>query len=233
MIKDIVSCNVPLLKDENICKINYKNKMDGLELLKNINDDKVVTAFFDPQYRGILDKLKYGNEKTSKGKSRSELPQMSEEVIIKFIRELDRVIRPSGYLFLWVDKFHLCEGVSPWFKDTSLKLVDMVTWDKEKIGLGYRTRRKSEYVIIFQKEPIKAKEFWTIHNIPDVWSEKVSRVHPHSKPEELQKQFILATTKEGDIVCDPSSGGYSVFRVCQSTGREFIGCDIQYGEGEI
>lgn len=32
---------------------------------------------------------------------------------------------PSGHLFLWVDKFHLCTGVLDWFKNTDLELVDL------------------------------------------------------------------------------------------------------------
>ena len=71
-----------------------------------------------------------------------------------------------------MDKFHLVEGVKPWLINTSFKLVDMITWDKQKIGMGYRTRRKSEYLLILQKEPIKAKATWSLHDITDVWSEK-------------------------------------------------------------
>ena len=80
-----------------------------------------------------------------------------EETIKMFLKEIERVLRPSGYLFLWVDKFHLVEGVKPWISDIqSLDLVDMITWDKQKIGMGYRTRRKSEYLVVIQKLPKKA-----------------------------------------------------------------------------
>ena len=47
---------------DNGYKANYKNKTDGLKLLATIPDKTVKTAFFDPQYRGVLDKLSYGNE---------------------------------------------------------------------------------------------------------------------------------------------------------------------------
>ena len=47
---------------DNGYKANYKNKTDGLKLLEAIPDKTVKTAFFDPQYRGVLDKLSYGNE---------------------------------------------------------------------------------------------------------------------------------------------------------------------------
>ena len=167
--------------------------------------------FFDPQYRGVLDKLSYGNEGVSRGKARSSLPQMDETVIFEFISKIEKVLMPSGYLFLWVDKFHLVEGVSSWFSNISkLSLVDMITWNKEKMGMGYRTRRQSEYLVIIQKEPKKAKSTWSIHNIPDIWSEKVDKKHPHSKPINLQKKLIEATTCERDIVCYTGSGGYYV-----------------------
>lgn len=210
--------------------INKKNKADGLDLMKDIRDESIATAFFDPQYRGVLDKLRYGNEGKSRGKARCELKQMDEETIIAFIKEIDRTLKASGHLFLWVDKFHLCQGVLEWLTDTHLNLVDMIVWDKGRIGMGYRTRRKSEYLIVLQKSPVRAKGCWTDHAIPDVWVEKTAKVHPHSKPIELQQRLIAATTKEGEYVLDPASGGYSVFEACKQINIDFIGGDIGYGE---
>ena len=214
----------------NLVKMNYKNRIDGLILLNEIHDKTISCAFFDPQYRGVLDKLKYGNEGKARGKARCDLQQMDEGTIIAFIREIDRVLKQSGHLFLWVDKFHLCQGVLTWFEQTDLHLVDMIVWDKGRMGMGYRTRRKSEYLIVLQKEPIRAKDCWNDHSIPDVWEEKVSKTHPHSKPIELQLRLINATTNKGDVVLDPASGGYSVFEACHMAERTFIGGDIAYGE---
>ena len=209
---------------------NFRNKADGLSLMATLSDESIKTTFFDPQYRGVLDKLSFGNEGENRAKARCNLTQMNEPTIKKFIQEIDRVLLPSGHLFLWVDKFHLCQGVLQWVQDTNLNLVDMVVWDKGQIGMGFRTRRKSEYLIVFQKSPIRVKGKWTIHNIPDVWEEKTPKVHPHSKPLELQKILIEATTQEGDWVLDPASGGYPVLTACQELKRNFIGCDIEFGE---
>lgn len=222
--------NNNILNNKSLCKINYKNKIDGLKLLSNIKNETVKITFFDPQYRGVLDKLKYGNEGKNRGKARHDLQQMNEETIINFIKEIDRVLLPSGHLFLWVDKYHLCTGVIKWVENTKLELVDMITWDKGKIGMGYRTRRKAEYLIVFQKKPIKAKGYWNDHRIPDIWLEKADKVHAHSKPIELQKRLIEATSMENDFVLDPASGGYSVYKACQLCNRNFIGGDIEYGE---
>ena len=209
--------------------INKKLNIDGIELLKQIRNGSLKVVFFDQQYRGILDKLSYGNEGKSRGKDRSDLPQMSEDIIKSFLKEIDRVLAPSGYLFLWVDKFHLVEGINPWLANLNMNIVDLITWNKMKIGMGYRTRRKSEYLVVIQKLPKKAKSTWVLHNIPDVWDEKVVKTHTHSKPIELQKQLILATTNERDLVCDPASGGFSVFEACKLSNRNFIGTDLVFG----
>ncbi|MEE1279377.1 MAG: DNA methyltransferase, partial [Oscillospiraceae bacterium] len=63
-----------------------------------------------------------------------------------------------------------------------------------------------------------------------LWEEKTIKLHPHSKPLELQKALIEATTQEGDWVLDPASGGYSVLTACRELNRNFIGCDIEFGE---
>ena len=215
-------------------KINERQEMDGVELLSNIKNDKVKAVFFDPQYRGILDKQNYGNEGIGRSKRRCELIQMTEETIQNFIIEIARVLAPSGYLFLWIDKFHLCEGVSHWFTNTSISTVDMMVWEKPSIGMGYRTRNKCEFMLILQKKPIKAKSTWIVHNIPNVWEEKVdTKNHPHAKPIKLQKALLGAVTRENDIVVDPAMGGGSVMNACININRIFVGCDVENSGANI
>lgn len=216
-----------ILKAESKYKINDRNQADGLLLLKDITDGSVADCFFDPQYRGVLDKLHYGNEGQNRGQERASLTQMTEETIVAFIQEINRVLRPSGYMFLWVDKYHLCTGVNSWLAGTDLQIVDMITWNKGKIGMGYRTRRQSEYLIVIQKAPIRAKGTWKDHSIPDVWQEKISgKIHPHEKPHALQRRLIEATTEEGDFILDPCAGSFEIMSICFDTWRNFIGGDI-------
>ena len=212
---------------------NEKIKGDGIELMKRIKTGAAAACFFDPQYRGVLDRLNYGNEGVRQT-GRIQLTQMSEETIKAFIKEINRVLRPSGHLFLWVDKYHLCEGISDWIKDTDLQLVDMITWDKGKMGMGYRTRRCSEYLLVLQKAPLRARGVWNDHGIRDVWQEKTGTgIHPHAKPLELQRRLIEAVTNPGDLVVDPASGSFSVLEACQQAGRDFVGGDIETGEIEL
>ena len=209
---------------------NERLAMDGRDLLAALPSDAVPISFFDPQYRGVLDRLAYGNEGKRRGRLRSELVQMNEDEIAGFVRAIDRILLPSGHLFLWVDKFHLMTGFRDWIAGTALDVVDMITWDKGKIGMGYRTRRRAEYLVVLQRTPRKAKGVWKRHDIPDVWAEPLAKeqratgVHP--KPIQLQARLIEAVSNPGDLVVDPAAGTFSVLEACRQTNRAFLGCDL-------
>ena len=170
---------------------NHKNHGDGLDLLAATADSSVKAAFLDPQYRGVLDKLNYGDEGHGRGQARAALPQMGDEQIARFVNEIARVLVPSGHLFLWVDKYSLFESVTSWIESTALSIVDLVTWDKGRIGLGWRTRHQSEFLVVLQKSPKRAKGVWSDRSMPDVWGEKVQKKHVHSKPVELHRRRRL------------------------------------------
>jgi site-specific DNA-methyltransferase (adenine-specific) len=213
----------------NGLKVDTRQQMDGFNLLSKLTSNSLPVVFFDPQYRSVLDKQSYGNE-GERQKERAILPQMDIATIKAFLSQIERVLMPSGHLMLWVDKFIVCSGMQELINGTNLQLVDMITWNKQRMGMGYRTRRVSEYLVILQKLPTRAKGIWSIHNIPDVWEEKVitsNGNHTHSKPVGLQERLIEAVTNKGDTVADPCAGSYSVLKACLNTGRHFVGCDIE------
>lgn len=208
-------------------KLNARLKMDGLKFLAMLPADSIPVAFLDPQYRGVLDKLAYGNEGRSRGRARCALKQMPEETIGHFVRGCAAALTPSGHLFLWMDKFHLCTGFSGWLDGAPLEVVDMLTWNKGRLGMGYRTRRTSEHLVVLQKRPKRAKGVWTTRGIPDVLLEKVPKNgHAHAKPVGIQGELLAAVSRQGDLVIDPAAGSFSVLEACQRQGRNFLGCDL-------
>jgi site-specific DNA-methyltransferase (adenine-specific) len=206
--------------------LNAPNRADGIDLLRALEPESFSLCIFDPQYRGVLDKQKYGNE-GSRQKKRSILPQMNETQIISFIKAIDKALMPSGHLLLWTDKFHLCTGIANWLVGTGLNTVDLIVWNKLRMGMGYRTRRMSEYCLVLQKAPQRAKGVWLAHDIPDVWPEKLDIKFTHAKPVKLQVRLIEALTNPKDIVIDPAAGSYSVLDACRIIDRRFLGCDIE------
>jgi site-specific DNA-methyltransferase (adenine-specific) len=226
MTRDIPSPKVKLPKH---LKLNTRLEMEAMTMLADVPTDCTTAVFFDPQHRGVYDKMKYGNEDTSRNARRVMVPQMTEKDIHQIIKECARVLTPSGHLCLWIDKFNLCNGFKHWLEGTALDIVDMMTWHKQKMGLGYRTRHTSEFLVILQKQPRRAKGVWKLHNIPDVWEEKTtsSKENPHCKPVDMQSVLINSISNVGDLIIDPASGSFSIMESCKLTGRNFLGCDIR------
>lgn len=207
--------------------MNVRQKMDGTELLAKIPRASIDLAFCDPQYRTGLDHLKFGNEGTRQ-KARYQLPQMTDATISFFVEECFRVLRPSGHLMLWVDKFAIGSGRHlHYIRRTHFSVVDLITWNKMNIGMGRRARCTTEFCVVLQKPPVKAKGCWTDHSIRDCWSEHGDKdVHAHCKPFVLTERLIRATTKLGDTVLDPCAGGWGVLEACLASNRNFVGADI-------
>jgi site-specific DNA-methyltransferase (adenine-specific) len=204
--------------------MNVAQRHDGLELLRSLPDACTPLVFLDPQHRGVLDRLKFGNE-GARQRGRAELPAMSEEYIDAVCRESARVLKGGGYLMRWIDTFCLCEGHHLRIAD-SVKPVDLIAWDNLRPGMGKRTRRRGDYLLILQKPPVSART-WRDHGIQNRWPEKVDRsVHAHIKPIGLIERLIGAVTEPGDLVVDPAAGSFVVMHAACRLGRNFIGCDL-------
>lgn len=208
---------------------NVRQVMDGLALLRALPAKCTPLMIFDPQYRQVLDKMNFGNEGRGKQTRRFELPQMSDVTIRRFVEQAERIVRPSGHLMIWMDKFALGSGHwRRWLPDaTALTVVETIVWDKANFGMGARARRRFEVAQILQAPPKRADGVWRDRTITDCWTEQADfTVHPHAKPLQLTQRLIRCVTKRGDLVVDPAAGSYSTLTCCQATGREFVGCDL-------
>jgi len=156
-------------------------------------------------------------------------PQHGDALVLLQSRGSARSLMPSGYLMLWQNAFQTCQGHHLRLADV-LQCVDLIAWDNQRLGMGYRARRRGDYLVILQKLPIKARATWrTKPTIPDRWLEKVDRkLHPHIKPVGLISALIEAITSPGDLVVDPAAGSFVVTHAARQLGRDFIGCDLAY-----
>jgi site-specific DNA-methyltransferase (adenine-specific) len=204
---------------------------DALTLLRAMPDDCAAVAFFDPQYRGVLDRLKFGNE-GARQKGRYKLPSMSSQYIDACGREIARILRPSGYLALWADTFNVCQAHHLRIAD-AIQVVDLIAWDNLRPGMGKRSRQRGDYVVLMQTPPISPST-WRDRSIPNRWPEKIDlkayprKIYPHTKPFNLISRLIGAITKPGDLVVDPAAGSFVVMHVATKMQRRFIGCDIAH-----
>ena len=158
---------------------------------------------------------------------------MSSDYIDACGREAARILRSSGYLALWSNTFNLCQGHHLRIAD-AIQVVDLIAWDNLRLGMGKRSRRRGDYLVVLQTPPISPMT-WHDRGIPSRWPEKIDlkvyprKVYPHTKPIDLIARLIGAVTKPGDLVVDPAAGSFVVMRVAAEMQRRFVGCDIAHG----
>lgn len=227
----------PLLPDSPYI-VNFRNKANGFDLVKTLKDASIKAVVLDPQWKNNLDHLQYGNLGKREAR-RMTFPPMDNTTIANLIREIDRVMTSGAYLFLWLDKYCLVKSeYDIWLANTDLQPKDLITWDKQKMGMGWRTRSQCEYLLVIQKcDKRNIKSNWKDHSIPDIYSGKTAKElykeHPHAKPIVLTASLINSVTDVGDYVLDPCAGSFTTLSACEMTGRNFIGCDIITGTEQI
>lgn len=206
--------------------LNTKQSWEALELLTNLKENSVSLVFLDPQYEPVKNVLSLNYP----------LYSQSDYQILRILEQIERVLKPSSFCLLWVNKTLLGNDRIPlWLlKTPSLKIVDFLVWHKKNtLGLGNWLRSNAEFCFLIQKYPQKGKVFKN-RSFGNVWEENVlppsKRKHPHQKPRELIKALILATTEQGDLIIDPCAGSFVVLEVCQELNRKFLGCDLTFKE---
>jgi len=204
--------------------LNIKQSGEALELLSNLENNSVSLVFLDPQYEPVKNVLSVNYP----------LYSQSDYQILRIIGEIERILKPSAFCLLWVNKTLLGNDRVPlWLlKTPSLKIVDCLVWHKKNyLGLGTWLRSNAEFCFLIQKSPQTGKVFKN-RSFGNVWEENVvpssKRKHPHQKPRELIKSLILATTQEEDLIVDPCAGSFIVLEVCQELNRNYYGVDLTF-----
>ncbi len=106
-------------------------------------------------------------------------------------------------------------------------------WSQERIDEGLK-----QGLIVFSKSGLPyVKRFYedTKGNVSeDIWVDinpvnpmaKERLDYPTQKPEKLVERIILASSNEGDLICDFFCGSGTTFAVAEKLGRKWIGSDL-------
>src|SRR6188472_4028665 len=127
-------------------QFNAAQRGKALELLQSLPAGSASVVIFDPQHRGVLDNLRFGNE-GGRQRGRAILPAMTDEYIDACLCADARVLRPSAYVFFWVDTYRLGTGAHLRVANV-LASVDLIAWDSLCMGMGKRSRRRGDYVVV-------------------------------------------------------------------------------------
>jgi len=192
---------------------------DCVDLIKELDENSVDVLFCDPPYIPP----EHSKTLTKYPKTLSEM-SILESFYKTFLVEIDRVLKPSGrvYLFCNSDSYpmfyvHLHKYV---------KKMRCFVWNKISCSLGYTFRHQHELILYGERMETKPIKCGT----GDVFNFKVvkakEKTHPAEKPVDLLKH-ILKNHDENEIVLDCFMGTGSIGQACKELNMNYIGIEIE------
>lgn len=214
---------------------------DTLEKLREIPDESIDLIVTDPPY----------NLNKDYGKSQDKL-EFEEylEFSRSWIAEAKRVLKKDGTIYIFMGMRYISYLFSILEQEFGFTFNSWITWYyTQGIGKTKGFSPRHDDILMFTKNSKKftfnlddirvpQKFYRSINNMRganpgNVWEfshmhycNKNRQSHPTQKPEGLYERMILASSNLGDTVLDPFLGSGTCLRVCQHTGRNGIGIDL-------
>lgn len=90
--------------------------------------------------------------------------------------------------------------------------------------VGFSIRSRGKLYTYYEDDPIYPSDVWTdIEHLQQKDKERLG--YATQKPEALLERIVLASSREGDLVCDLFSGSGTTAAVAVKTGRRFLAVD--------
>ena len=189
---------------------------DCLEHLKKITTDGVQLVLTD---------IPYGEVNRSSGGLRNLNKQEADIVTFELsdlVKQITRITKGSCYVFCGIEqvselkRLFVAGGMS----------VRLGIWEKTNPSPmnGTKVWLSSIECCIFARKP---GAVFTEHCKSVVWRNPSTRskIHPTQKPVALFERLILASSLEGQTVCDPFMGSGTTGVACKHLQRNFIGIE--------
>jgi DNA modification methylase len=192
--------------------------------IKKIPDKSVPLIITDIPF-GELNSFKPGFRELNKGKA----DEITFE-IEPFIRELDRVVTGSVYIFCG---FGQVSEIQRLLKQLGFS-TRVCVWKKTNPSPmnGKALWLSNVEMCVFGKKP---KATFNEHCKGVVWEfpNGRSKRHPTEKPLKLIEYLISVSSNPGDLVLDPCIGSGTTAEASKILGRNFVGFEIDAGYCEI
>lgn len=214
---------------------------DAIDEMMKLPDKSINLIATDPPYNLNKD---YGNTRDS----------LAFDDYVKFSREwlceAARVLTDDGSIYVFMGMRYISYIYTILERDLHFTFNSWITWYYTQ-GIGktrgfsprhddilYFTKDSKDFVFNLDDVRVPQKYYRSINNMRganpgNVWEfshmhycNRNRKQHPTQKPEGLFERIILASSNEGDTILDPFMGSGTSLRVCQQTGRNAIGIDI-------
>jgi site-specific DNA-methyltransferase (adenine-specific) len=194
---------------------------DCLEVLKDIPSSSVDLVLTDPPYgTGGRDGSVHLNNITLLGN------RMSVDSYIWWINkvagECYRITKDDSHLYTFSD-WRSYKNQQIGFETAGWELRSLLVWSKGN-GMGEFWRSSHEFILFMTKQKPRKLSHGGCFNVLS-FSPVRGSLHPTQKPLDLFEELVMASTNEGDLVCDPFVGSGTTAVACIQTGRRYIGIE--------
>jgi site-specific DNA-methyltransferase (adenine-specific) len=223
---------------------------DSLQVMKELPDNSIDLVLTDPPYghnNNDNDLIHRWESALGKGESTADMKRPilndgfdeANRLFSALMIESKRILKNGGVCCC------CCGGGGPdpmfarWSLEMGkhLKFMQMVVWDKGKIGMGWCYRRSYETILVGYKgksanwydETDKVENI--IRHIGKIIPKRDN--HPTEKPVKLMEHFIRLHTKEDDLVLDPFLGSGTTAVACVNLNRHYIGIELDQSYVEM
>lgn len=253
-VKRFINSDSSNRRGEEVIIRNYTNNKeielihgDAFEILPTWKEKSVDMIFIDPPYflsnGGITCS---GGKQVSVDKGEWDKNYTFQEKVDfnkKWLIEAKRILKDTGSI--WISgTYHNIYIIGYLLEELGFKIINNVTWMKTNPppNLACRCFTHSTETLLWAKKDTKKAKYTFNYSLmkelndgkqmKDVFigsltpqKEKKFGKHPTQKPEYLLEKIILASTNEGDLVCDFMAGSFTTGVVCKRLGRKFIGIE--------
>jgi site-specific DNA-methyltransferase (adenine-specific) len=194
---------------------------DCLDLMKDIPDGSIDMVCCDPPYTTPTITA-FGRTKVKNYADFS-----IQESYIKCLKAaFERILKPDAPMFMFCDEKYYPSIFKVFYEWSS---VQMIVWDKKKIGMGKPFRKRHELIVYANRGTMDYNRTEGITHYPTVMEySPVSKdkLHGAQKPVDLVGDLIKGFTQEGDTVLDCFMGSGTTGVACKGLRRKFIGIEL-------
>ena len=193
---------------------------DCLEMLDEIAPGSVSCCFADPPY-GIGYR---GNHR--KVMPKQEMLANDDKPRLDFVPPIVKTIKNGGAVYLCT-RFDVAPLWATALTEAGVQVKNPIFWIKDTLGMGDTTgdRGNAVEIVLFAH---KGRHLLRGKRVANAWpiSHDPTTLHPTTKPCELVRRCILASSDPGDLILDPCVGSGTTAVACVLTGRRFLGAEI-------
>lgn len=200
---------------------------DAVETMRSMPSESVDLIVTDHAYESLEKHRAIGSKtrlKVSEGSNNQWFPFFPDARLPELLAECHRVLKKDRHIYMIVDVESMFT-VKPLGVDAGFRFCNLVIWDKEATGMGWRWREGMQPVVMWEKGTRQMNYKGWKNMIPKKRL-KGEHFYPTQKPLGLNARIILNSSNRGDVVLDPFCGSSSAGVDALLHGRRFIGVDV-------